>query len=113
MHFTNVCNTENFDAENRYVIIIYYAYHTHFHLFETTTILRMSREYDEKRERIIFTFVLKAKSISLRHVAILIICRKQFSFMNVLRLANGFKNTFPAKVCEIGRYSFNTTNVFS
>ena len=59
MRFTNVCYTENFDAENRYVIIIYYAYHTHFHLFETSTILRMSREYNEKRERIIFIVIQK------------------------------------------------------
>ena len=51
MRFTNVCFTENFDAENRYVIIIYSAYHTHFHLFETSTILRMSREYNEKKKK--------------------------------------------------------------
>ena len=59
MRFTNVCYTENFDAENRYVIIIYSAYHTHFHLFETSTILRMITEYNEKRERILFIFIVK------------------------------------------------------
>ena len=59
MRFTNVCYTENFDAENRYVIIIYSGYHTHFHLFVTSTILRMIREYNEKRERILFIFIVK------------------------------------------------------
>ena len=59
MRFTNVCYTENFDAENRYVIIIDSAYHTHFHLFETSTILRMSKECNENRKRIIFIFIVK------------------------------------------------------
>ena len=61
MRFTNVCYTENFDAENRYVIIIDSAYYTHFRIFETYTILRMSKEYDEERERIIFIFITKIK----------------------------------------------------
>ena len=66
-----------------------------------------------KKEKESYLYSLQNKSISLGHVAKSTICVKQFSSMNVLRLANGFKNTFPAKVCKIGRYSFKTTIVFS
>ena len=59
MRFTKACYTDNFDAENRYVIIMESTYHIHFQIFETSTILRMSKEYDEERERIIFIFITK------------------------------------------------------
>ena len=54
MRFTNVCYTDNFDAENRYVIIIGSTYHTHFQIFEASTILRMSKEYVEKKKELYF-----------------------------------------------------------
>ena len=51
MRFTNVCYTKNFDAENRYVIIMESTYHIHFQIFENSTILRMRKEYDENKKR--------------------------------------------------------------
>ena len=111
--FTNVCYAENFDAEYRYVIIIDSTYHTHFQIFEASTILRMSKEYDENKRKNHIYIHSKIKSFLWAMLQKSIMCMKQFRFMNVLRLTNGFKNTFPAKVSEIGRYSFNTTTVFS